>query len=184
LAARFGDAQQAPASPADEKSVAAVRKAMQEAYGNATGDEGSIPAEGTAQNPETDGAEATGSAAATVPLPTPRPDGTGKDIARVDPAAPSTQGAAPISGDILCARYIGQPMTRCSASVTRNGDGSAAVTVTWPDGGTRTINFRDRKPASSDSTGEFRFTREGTLNMIRIGPSERFEIVDALPFGG
>ena len=43
---------------------------------------------------------------------------------------------------------------------------------------------RDGKPESSDSSEEFRFTREADLNMIRIGKGERFEIPEALPFGG
>ncbi|TIX14761.1 MAG: SH3 domain-containing protein, partial [Mesorhizobium sp.] len=30
---------------------------------------------------------------------------------------------------------------------------------------------------------EFRFTREGSLNMIRVGVSERFEITDQLALG-
>ncbi|TIV68820.1 MAG: SH3 domain-containing protein, partial [Mesorhizobium sp.] len=45
------------------------------------------------------------------------------------------------------------------------------------------ITFRDGKPAGSDSPDEFRSTREGSLNMIRVGTSERFEITDALALG-
>lgn len=74
-------------------------------------------------------------------------------------------------------------MNRCAARVVRNGPDAATVTVTWPDGGTRVLDFRDGEPAGSNGRGEFRFTREATLNMIRIGTSERFEILDALPFG-
>lgn len=85
--------------------------------------------------------------------------------------------------ELPCARYLGQPMTRCKARVERTGPDAAAITVTWPDGGTRVIEFRDGVPAGSNGRGEFRFTREATLNMIRIGASERFEILDALPFG-
>ncbi|RWD63400.1 MAG: SH3 domain-containing protein [Mesorhizobium sp.] len=85
-------------------------------------------------------------------------------------------------GGIPCARRVGQPMTRCEISVAHEG-GDSAVTVTWPDGGTRVITFRDGKPAGSDSPDEFRSTREGSLNMIRVGTSERFEITDALALG-
>lgn len=74
-------------------------------------------------------------------------------------------------------------MNRCAARVVRSGPDAATVTVTWPDGGTRVLDFRDGEPVGSDGRGEFRFTREATLNMIRIGTSERFEILDALPFG-
>lgn len=87
------------------------------------------------------------------------------------------------STEIPCARHVGQPMTRCEISVAHTG-GDSAVTVTWPDGGTRIISFHGGLPTGSDSSDEFRFTREGTLNMIRIGTSERFEITDALTTGG
>lgn len=189
LAARFGEAQPASVDDADEKS-AAIRKAMQDAYGTAPvaeDDDASLPGdgiEGVEADSETGGDEAT---TANVPVPTPRPGETtdaATMVARTEePASSATGSPGPAGGDVPCARYVGQPMTRCAVSVAHKGDGAADVTVTWPDGGTRIINFRDRKPAGSDSTGEFRFTREGTLNMIRIGQSERFEITDALSFG-
>ncbi|MEI9400934.1 SH3 domain-containing protein [Mesorhizobium argentiipisi] len=100
-------------------------------------------------------------------------------------ASATAQSDAPApdaGGGIPCARHVGQPMTRCEISVAHEG-GDSVVTVTWPDGGTRLINFHDGKPAGSDSSDEFRFTREGSLNMIRIGVSERFEITDALALG-
>jgi hypothetical protein len=102
-------------------------------------------------------------------------------VALADPQSPAPTWDA--TGEIPCARYVGQPMTRCQAGVKRSGEGKADVTVTWPDGGTRTIGFYDGKPAGANSRGEFRFTREGDLNMIRIGVSERFEITDTLAFG-
>lgn len=102
-------------------------------------------------------------------------------VALADPQSfPPTWDA---TGEIPCARYVGQPMTRCQAGVRREGTGKADVTVTWPDGGTRVIGFYDGKPAGANARGEFRFTREGDLNMIRVGVSERFEITDGLAFG-
>ena len=92
-----------------------------------------------------------------------------------------SDAAAPDAG-IPCARRVGQPMTRCEISVAHAGADST-VTVTWPDGGGRVITFHDGKPSGSDSPDEFRFTREGSLNMIRIGVSERFEITDQLALG-
>ncbi|PBB32535.1 SH3 domain-containing protein [Mesorhizobium sp. WSM3868] len=97
-------------------------------------------------------------------------------ITESDTPAPDAAGGIP------CARRIGQPMTRCQISVAHEA-GDSVVTVTWPDGGTRIIHFHDGKPAGSDSSDEFRFTREGSLNMIRIGVSERFEITDQLALG-
>ncbi|TPL54242.1 SH3 domain-containing protein [Mesorhizobium sp. B2-4-6] len=83
---------------------------------------------------------------------------------------------------IPCARHVGQPMTRCEISVAHPGADST-VTVTWPDGDSRVITFHNGKPSGSDSPDEFRFTREGSLNMIRVGVSERFEITDELALG-
>ncbi|WP_348629659.1 SH3 domain-containing protein [Mesorhizobium sp. WSM3860] len=103
-------------------------------------------------------------------------------LAFAAPAIAESDTPAPDAGSIPCARQVGQPMTRCKISVAHEA-GDSVVTVTWPDGGTRVINFHDGQPASSDSSDEFRFTREGTLNMIRVGVSERFEITDALALG-
>jgi hypothetical protein len=74
-------------------------------------------------------------------------------------------------------------MARCAAAVVRKGADQADITVTWPDGGTRVISFLGRLPAGSNASGDFRFTREGSLSMIRVGVSERFEITDAVAFG-
>jgi hypothetical protein len=105
------------------------------------------------------------------------PDVNPQTIARLEPApAPDAVGGIP------CARQVGQPMTRCEVSVAHSG-GDSAVTVTWPDGGTRIISFHDGLPVGSDSSDEFRFTREGKLNMIRVGVSERFEITDTQTLG-
>lgn len=135
------------------------------------------------------------------------PAATGKPAAAAQPAVPAPRSvttvprgtavgarvaqlqagaAAPAYdtvGEIPCARYIGQPMTRCEAAIARTGAEAAEVTVTLPDGGKRIIRFQDGKPEGSNSRGEFRFTREGDLNMIRVGTSERFEILDSLAFG-
>ncbi|UDL88856.1 SH3 domain-containing protein [Mesorhizobium sp. PAMC28654] len=134
-----------------------------------------------------------------IPVPTPRPEQAGaaqatnpkttdtqaidpRTVARVEP--PTALARAPdATGEIPCARYVGQPMTRCEVSVLRNGGDKADVTVTWPDGGTRVISFYAGQPAGSNARSDFRFTREGSLSMIRVGVSERFEITDTLAFG-
>jgi hypothetical protein len=74
-------------------------------------------------------------------------------------------------------------MTECGVKVTRSGPSAADVSVSLPDGGVRVIRFRDGRPEGSDSGGAFRYTREGSLNMIRIGEAERFEILDAVALG-
>lgn len=85
--------------------------------------------------------------------------------------------------EVPCAREFGQPMTMCYATVKREGEGSASVTINWPDGGTRVIDFRNGKPDSSDAPDSLQVTRESGLNMIRIGKGERFEILDEMALG-
>lgn len=102
------------------------------------------------------------------------------------PAAEEPTGATAAADGALqipCARYVGQPMAPCAANVTHKGTDKADVTVTWPEGGSRVISFTAGLPASSDAGSDFRFTREGKLNMIRIGVSERFEITDTVVLG-
>ncbi len=101
-------------------------------------------------------------------------------VAQTDLAQDET-GAA--NAAIPCARYVGQPMTRCEAKVVRSGGGNADVTVFWPDGGKRVLQFRDGTPEGANTLQDFRFTREADLNMIRVGVGERFEILDAIPMG-
>ncbi|RWM21697.1 MAG: SH3 domain-containing protein [Mesorhizobium sp.] len=110
------------------------------------------------------------------------PPADAQTVARLQPPG----RPAPALGarnEIPCARYVGQPMTSCKAGVVQTGE-KAEVTVTWPDGGTRVISFQAGRPAGSNAPGEFRYTREGSLNIIRVGVSERFEITDTLASGG
>jgi hypothetical protein len=95
---------------------------------------------------------------------------------------PADAAAEGLAVEIPCARYVGQPMTRCEARVLRIDEEDADVTVHWPDGGTRLIRFRGGQPESTNGRGDFRFTREAELSLIRVGSGERFEILDAVPF--
>ncbi len=172
-----------------------VRRPLAGAGPNLAVEEGDLP-------PESDGGETQpdpeeGGFDPATPRPTPRPtsDGepaepdreaasTGMDVAQpagtvADAGAASTEAG----GSIPCARYIGQPMTRCALRVAPKGEGAADLTVLWPDGGTRLIEFREGAPLGSNSNETLRHMREGSLNMIRIGAAERFEILDALALG-
>lgn len=197
LEARFAGAEPAPLAEAPADGAEAAEPASEPRASAVAGDEQEDDAEGSGAADE---AVAAGEADG-VPMPSPRPgSGEAADAAPGPPPADSGQvalaeetaatglppraGPGDIAGEAPCARHVGQPMTRCVLLVARTGAGDADVTVVWPDGGTRLIEFRGGAPARSDATGEFRYTREGTLNMIRIGGSERFEILDALAFGG
>jgi hypothetical protein len=121
--------------------------------------------------------------AAELPSETPPPEGA--DVAGLpDAGTEGSKTGFDATAVIPCARHFGQPMSLCQAGVVRGDAGQAVVSVKWPDGGERIIRFRDGKPESSNAEDEFRFSREADLNMIRIGKGERFEIPDALPFGG
>jgi len=121
---------------------------------------------------------------AELPSPTPPADAAADAAALPEAAAEPAKSGFDATSEIPCARNFGQPMSMCQAGAVRGDAGQAVVSVTWPDGGERIIRFRDGKPESSNAQEEFRFTRESDLNMIRIGKGERFEIPDALPFGG
>ncbi|AZO44719.1 SH3 domain-containing protein [Mesorhizobium sp. M7D.F.Ca.US.005.01.1.1] len=164
LTARLGGADPVTGAESTQKSAAEIgRTAMQDAYGLAFAAQ---------ENPTTGEIEEPVAARASTAPP---PDS--QTVARLEP--PSGHAA----NEIPCARYVGEPMTRCAVSVVRKGSDKADVTITWPDGGTRIISFVAGQPAGSDAPSDFRFTREGSLNMIRVGVSERFEITDQLALG-
>jgi hypothetical protein len=81
----------------------------------------------------------------------------------------------------------GAPAMQCNAGVVRQGGGSGMVTVTKPDGRTRTIFFERGRATGYDQSqadpGRFRASRQGDMTIVRIG-QERYEIIDAMLFGG
>lgn len=129
-----------------------------------------------------------------VPVPTSRPATEPSELgvdesreemttivtARHQIAGTPTAAAVSNRDEIPCARYLGQPMAVCKMKISAKGNLSVDVTVLWPDGGERIIEFREGKPARSNSRDQLRASREGTLNLIRIGNTERFEILDSM----
>nr|WP_167392350.1 SH3 domain-containing protein [Mesorhizobium sophorae] len=169
LAARLGGAGPEAGTESTQKSAVEIgQTAMRDAYGLAFA---------VQENPTTGEIEEPPAAASIAPPP------DSQTVARLEPPSEHATPSDHATNEIPCARYVGEPMTRCAVSVMRAGTDKADVTVTWPDGGTRVISFVAGKPAGSDRQTDFRFTREGTLNMIRIGVSERFEITDRLALG-
>lgn len=84
---------------------------------------------------------------------------------------------------VRCRTVMGGAFGTCKAGVIRRPN-SATVHLDTPDGGERTINFRDGRAISSDAQAPFRVERRGDTSIIRIGAVEIYEIPDALPFGG
>jgi hypothetical protein len=91
------------------------------------------------------------------------------------------------TGNIPCSMGGEQPTTSCSFGVIRNGNGNGTVTVTKPDGRTRTIFFENGKATGYDQSqadpGRFSASKQSDLNIIRID-QERYEIPDGVIFGG
>ncbi|MFO1210082.1 MAG: SH3 domain-containing protein [Amaricoccus sp.] len=107
-------------------------------------------------------------------------------------AAPAAGGGARVegtaynaTGEVACTLAAGQPAGQCPFGVVRQGSGRASVTITRPDGSSRTIFFTGGKATGSDATsgGSFAAMRQGAdLTVVAIG-DERYEIPDAVVWG-
>jgi heat shock protein HslJ len=105
-----------------------------------------------------------------------------------DSALRAGQGRFDATGPLSCALAAGQPMGQCEFGVARAGGGYATVVIKKPDGRTRAIYFRMGRAIGADTSEAdgykpFRATRQGDLNLIRVG-DERYEIPDAVILGG
>lgn len=92
--------------------------------------------------------------------------------------------------EIACAKGEGAPMGACPAGVARGTGGDATVVVTLPGGAKRLIYFMAGEAVGADGSqadgmagAAFSVTRASDQSLITYG-DERYEIVDALPFGG
>ncbi|MBS1211834.1 MAG: Gifsy prophage protein [Proteobacteria bacterium] len=117
---------------------------------------------------------------------------TGFEASKGAAAEPARQPAAgassSASGSIPCAQAKGQPMGQCPFTVSREGQGTAIVTVTRPDGRTRAIFFEKGKAtgadlSQADGNMTFKASKKGDLFKIQAG-KERYEIPEAVVFGG
>jgi hypothetical protein len=91
------------------------------------------------------------------------------------------------TGEIPCAMSASQPTRSCPFGVTRQGNGTAVVTITRTGGGTRTLYFTKGHATGYDQSqadsGKFSARKQGDLSIIQIG-GERYEIPDAVVSGG
>ncbi len=112
----------------------------------------------------------------------------------IDAAAPAASTDAKVAGttyeatgEIPCSMGGGAPTGSCPFGVERQGEGSAFVTVTKPDGRTRMIIFEKGVATGYDfsqaDNQPFSASKDSDLSTIMIG-QERYEIPDAVPFGG
>jgi hypothetical protein len=87
------------------------------------------------------------------------------------------------TASIRCRASAGASMSSCKAGVVRR-NASATIHVDTPDGGERSIFFRDGRAVSSDSDNMMSVTRRGDISIVTIGAYEVYEIPDAFVFGG
>ena len=89
------------------------------------------------------------------------------------------------SAKIACAPPFSAKETTCEAFVIRRGfDGTATVEIRWGDGLKRRILFVKGQASASDAPDAISVVRKGDVNVVSLGSSERFDIPDALIFGG
>ncbi len=88
------------------------------------------------------------------------------------------------TAEVPCITAADAPKGRCKAGVMRMAGGETTVELQTPDGGQRHIYFKDGRPDSSDANAPMRATRQGDVNIIRIGTVEVYEIPDAFVVGG
>ncbi|MEZ5936041.1 MAG: SH3 domain-containing protein [Alphaproteobacteria bacterium] len=88
------------------------------------------------------------------------------------------------TGRLPCSTSIGQPTRPCDFRVTRGPAGFASVWVTIGEGRERFIAFREGEPITSEAGLDVRYEKSGDLYLIRMGGKERYEIPEAVVFGG
>lgn len=122
------------------------------------------------------------------------PDGSASGWAELnylepaDSALRAGQDIFDATGVVPCAKGAGAAMAQCVMGVARDGGGTATVIVRRRDGLERALFFRDGAFLSTDASqagGGFdaAATHEEDMFLIRID-DERYEIVDAVVFGG
>lgn len=107
------------------------------------------------------------------------------------PRAPAVPEGGPVgngfpfdaTGEIPCASAPDEPMRQCPFGVVRSGPGNAGVWIAIGGGVERQILFEGGVPATTGPAGALSFEKFGDLFKVRID-SERYEIPDAVVFGG
>lgn len=110
-----------------------------------------------------------------------------RDTRSYDALVPGTPYHA--TGEIACSRGDTGAKQSCTFGVVRAGNGAGAVTITWPDGKTRVIRYRDGRPVSYDRGAgqpdlEMTARRQGSDDFVVHVGEERYEISDIVIMGG
>ena len=77
------------------------------------------------------------------------------------------------------------PVDSCAAGVVRRGrDGTATVELRWGSEGLRRLLFIQGRAVSADAAGVLQVRRQDDWTIVEFEDGSRFEIPDALLFGG
>ncbi|MEO3388926.1 SH3 domain-containing protein [Mesorhizobium sp. CAU 1741] len=103
----------------------------------------------------------------------------------VEAARPQNGGTtAESSGKVPCSPSAGQPTRDCTFRASRGNGGNASVWIALPAGGERYVRFVDGRPVETDPGMDITFEQISDLYLVRIGGVERYEIPEAVVFGG
>lgn len=99
--------------------------------------------------------------------------------------APAAGGNYDATGTVPCQLNPGELLGDCPFGVVRRADGTAEVTITRRDGGTRTIYFQNGTAvgADADAGGAFLARKRGDMSVVEVG-GEGYLIPDAAVLGG
>ncbi len=116
---------------------------------------------------------------------------TGKPLAPLPASKDAVLPGTPFhaSTKIACVPYIekfrDKKQQQCEAFVIRRGfDGTATVEIPQANSVTRRILFVKGKPVASDTQAPMTFSRRDDFTIVTFDTDERYEIPDALIFGG
>jgi hypothetical protein len=113
---------------------------------------------------------------------------TGEPLAPLPPSQDALVPGTPYhaSATIRCVPYLETEARDCEAAVIRRGfDGTATVEIRGSHDDLRRILFVKGKPEASDSPEALSTSRaERDTTVVTFGGGERYEIPDALVFGG
>jgi hypothetical protein len=108
---------------------------------------------------------------------------------RASSAERAGQGQFDATSVAPCAQSRGQPLNQqCQLGVARDGNGTAMVVITRPDGRKRFIFFENGKAigadlSQADGNMTFKASKQDDLYLIQAG-DERYEFPEAVVYGG
>lgn len=83
-------------------------------------------------------------------------------------------------GELPCSLTLGQPTQQCQFGVVRQGNGNALVTVFSKENQAYLLQFNQGQLSSPSGKTQ----KRADLSLIELNTHERFEIPDAVIYGG